>query len=213
TDADGLGDFSEVRLGWDVGVVGQLIRHVFPDPTLRDTDGDGLTDKEEQDVRIVQCACDARGPKSLLGSGSLLREASPSLETGAEPCRTDDDCDVFGGTSCIDAVHCSALAACPPCGTDVTLNRTDPRLNDSDADGVTDSDEVFGYLTGAGIVDPSGNNVIVAGADLKADTPAPPQKFCFEDANKPAAPRRHCMTEGGRFCHNLVHPLLCPDGA
>ena len=32
TDGDGIGDFSEVRLGWDVGVVGQLIRHVFSGP-------------------------------------------------------------------------------------------------------------------------------------------------------------------------------------
>jgi hypothetical protein len=108
TDDEGLGDFSEVRLGWDVGVVGQPIRHVFPDPRLRDSDGDGLTDKEEQDLRDVQCACDAMGPKSLLGSGRLLREPAlmaPFLETGAQPCRSDSDCGGASG-SCVDAVHC-----------------------------------------------------------------------------------------------------------
>jgi Bacterial TSP3 repeat len=211
TDGDGIGDFSEVRIGWDVGVVGQPIRHVFSDPSLRDTDGDGLTDKEEQDLRITQCACDARGPKSLLGSGSLLRQASPPLETGAEPCRTDADCTAFGGTSCVDAVHCSALGGCPSCSTDVTLNRTDPRLRDTDADGVTDFDEVFGYRTGAGIVDPSGNNVILAGADLRADTTACPQNYCVEDADKPVAQRQHCMTDGDCFSRNCIHPVACDE--
>ena len=233
TDEDGIGDFSEVRLGWDVGVVGQAIRHVFSDPALRDTDGDGLTDKEEQDLRVTQCACDARGPKSLLGSGSLLREPSPPLETGAEPCSTDADCTALGGTSCIDAVHCSALGACPPCSTDVTLNRTDPRLRDTDADGVTDFQEVFGYRTGAGIVDPSGHNLILAGADLRADTTACPENYCVEDADKrvcttggavchvdsqcgangPCIPPAsgHCMTDGDCLSHNCIHPVACDE--
>ena len=210
TDGDGLGDFSEIRLGWDVGVVGQPIRHVFSDPRLRDTDGDGLTDKEEQDLRVTQCACNARGPKSLLGSGSLLREPSPPLETGAQPCRADEDCGGVAG-SCVDAVHCSALGACPACSTDITLNRTDPRLRDTDADGVTDFDEVFGYLTGAGIVDPSGHNVILAGADLRGDTVACPENYCVEDADKPAAQRQHCMTDGDCFSHNCIHTVACDE--
>jgi hypothetical protein len=210
TDGDGLGDFSEIRLGWDVGVVGQPIRHVFSDPSLRDTDGDGLTDKEEQDLRVTQCACAARGPKSLLGSGSLLREPSPPLETGAQPCQADSDCGGAPG-SCVDAVHCSALGACPPCSTDVTLNRTDPRLRDTDADGVTDFDEVFGYLTGAGIVDTSGEQVILAGSDLRGDTTACPQNYCVEDALKPVAQRRHCMTDGDCFSRNCIHPVACDE--
>ena len=47
TDADGLDDFAEIREGWDVGVVGSDLRHVFPDPRKPDTDGDGLRDDEE----------------------------------------------------------------------------------------------------------------------------------------------------------------------
>jgi hypothetical protein len=236
TDGDGLGDFSEIRLGWDVGVVGQPIRHVFSDPTLRDTDGDGLTDKEEQDLRVTQCACDAIGPKSLLGSGGLLRGDAPA--DGGRPCRTDSDCVALGGTSCVDAVHCSTVRnvcaggtnpgtacttsaqctgggtcgeGCPPCSLDVTLNRTDPRLRDTDADGVTDFDEVFGYLTGAGIVDPSGHNVILAGANLRADTVACPENYCVEDADKPAAQRQHCMTDGDCFSRNCIHPVECDE--
>ena len=48
TDADGLDDFSEIREGWDVGVLGSDLRRVFPDPRKPDTDGDGLRDNEEQ---------------------------------------------------------------------------------------------------------------------------------------------------------------------
>jgi len=210
TDDDQLGDFSEVRLGWDVGVVGQPIRRVFPDPSLRDTDGDGLTDKEEQDLRIVQCACNAIGPKSLLGSGGLLRGDAPA--DGAMPCHTDDDC---GGVadSCVDAVHCDAdgLEACPPCSSDVTRNQTDPRVRDTDEDGVSDADEIFGYLTGAGLVDPSSAAVILAGTNLRADTVACPQNYCVEDADKPAVQRQHCMTDGDCFSRNCIHPVACDE--
>jgi hypothetical protein len=206
TDDDGLGDFSEVRLGWEVGVVGQAIRRVFPDPRLRDTDADGLTDREEQDVRGVQCACNAMGPKSLLGSGSLLRDPSGSFgtEAGALPCRTDDDC---GGVinSCVDAAHCSAVGSCPPCGIDVTRNRTDPSQRDTDVDGVSDSAEIFGFLTGAGIVDTSSTDVILAGANLRADTLACPDNYCVEDSDK------HCMTDGDCLSRNCIHPIPCDE--
>ena len=209
TDDDGLGDFSEIRLGWTVGVVGQPLRRVFPDPRLPDSDGDGLTDLEEQDFRIAQCACGAVGPKSLLGSGGLLRGEDPSF--GGQPCSTTDDCVALGSSaSCVDAVHCPG-GICPPCSTDVTLNQTDPRVRDSDADGVTDTNEVFGYLTGAGIVDPGSSRVILAGPNLRADTLACPQNYCVEDADKPAAERQHCMTDGACFSRNCIHPVACAD--
>jgi len=211
TDGEGLGDFSEVRLGWEVGAVGQPVRRVFPDPRLRDSDGDGLTDREEQDLRIVQCACDAMGPKSLLGSGSLLRDPSGAFgtEAGAQPCQADSDCP---GTACLDATHCSAVGGpCPPCGTDVTLNRTDPRVRDTDTDGVTDASEAMGYLTGAGIVDTSTTAVILAGANLRADTTACPQNYCVEDLSLPAAQRQHCMTDADCFSHSCIHPVQCDE--
>jgi len=205
TDDDGLGDFSEVRLGWEVGVVGQPLRRVFPDPRFKDSDADGLSDREEQDLRGAQCACLAAGPKSLLGSGSLLRQPGGfGTETGAQACRTDDDCGGGAGT-CIDAVHCSALGMCPPCSDDVTLNRTDPRVRDTDTDGVSDAGEVFGYLTGAGIVDPSSMDVILAGANLRADTRACPANHCVEDNTK------HCMTDGDCLSRNCIHPVQCDE--
>jgi hypothetical protein len=53
TDGDGLDDFVEIRIGWDVGVVGQPIRHVFSDPADSDSDNDGLDDFEESDVHLA----------------------------------------------------------------------------------------------------------------------------------------------------------------
>ncbi|MDX2200344.1 MAG: hypothetical protein SF069_15395 [Phycisphaerae bacterium] len=50
TDGDGLDDFSEVAVGWTVGVGGQPLAKVFPSPSTPDSDGDGLTDRQEQDL-------------------------------------------------------------------------------------------------------------------------------------------------------------------
>jgi hypothetical protein len=210
TDDDQIGDFSEVRLGWTVGVVGQPLRRVYSDPRRVDSDLDGLNDREEQDFRPAECACFAEGPKSLLGSGSLLRGEDPASETGGLPCRSDDDCG--GAGTCRDAVHCSAAnydnSECPPCGVDVTLKRTDPGRRDTDGDGVSDFDEVFGYLTGAGIVDPAsptGEGVIIAGPDRTASTLACPDNYCVEK------PDRHCRTDGDCLSRVCIHPVACDE--
>lgn len=50
TDGDGLGDFEEVRTGWNVGVTNRPVRRVFPNPVLVDTDGDGRTDLQERNA-------------------------------------------------------------------------------------------------------------------------------------------------------------------
>ncbi len=47
TDSDTLGDFFEIRTGWDVLVQGQSLKHVFPDPTRMNVDQDGLNDLQE----------------------------------------------------------------------------------------------------------------------------------------------------------------------
>jgi hypothetical protein len=94
-----------------VGVDGQPLRRSLPDPRRKDTDFDGLTDKEEFDFRTARCACNARGPKSLYGSGNLLR-SSPALGTEqALPCNADSDCTGSDGVlhvgSCKDATQCT----------------------------------------------------------------------------------------------------------
>lgn len=55
SDGDTLGDFTEIRVGWEVNVVGEGARKVFPDPRLDDSDGDGLRDDIES-----RCKTDPR---------------------------------------------------------------------------------------------------------------------------------------------------------
>jgi hypothetical protein len=55
SDRDGLSDFAEARIGWQVAADGGLLRRVFSSPRLTDSDGDGLFDPQEQDLRTF-CA-------------------------------------------------------------------------------------------------------------------------------------------------------------
>ena len=50
TDHDGIGDFAEINVGWKVVTDGGPLRQVYSNPRLRDSDGDGLQDLEEQDL-------------------------------------------------------------------------------------------------------------------------------------------------------------------
>ena len=134
TDDDRMDDFAEIRVGWDVGVVGQSIRHVFSDPSRADSDGDGLSDFEESDLRDL---------------GVDTYEYDPEAPFS-----------------------------------------TDPRLRDTDADGVGDKPEVFGYLTGAGIVN-ANPAVIIAGVDKDADTEACPLSQC---TNEPCSRDAECLS-------------------
>jgi cysteine-rich repeat protein len=206
TDDDGLGDFSEIRIGWEVGVVGEPLRRTLPDPRLSDSDGDGLSDLEEQDLRITRCACDADGPKSLLGSGNLLRGASGT--ESARPC-TGNGAGQCGAGSCVDAVDCAEGGACALCPTDVTAYRTDARLQDTDGDRISDTEESYGYLTGAGIVDPDGTDatkvLVLAGDDLDVDTLACPDNHCIENVGE------HCQTDADCESHVCVHGVPCKD--
>ena len=52
TDRDGMEDATELELGWEVVANGQPRRKVYSSPTLRDSDGDGLTDWQERDIRF-----------------------------------------------------------------------------------------------------------------------------------------------------------------
>jgi cysteine-rich repeat protein len=205
TDDDRLGDFSEIRLGWEVGVVGGPLRRIFPDPRRADADGDGLSDWEEQDLRLARCQCDAIGPKSLLGSGSLLRGGAGTDST--EPCTTDAQCGVGG--ACVDVVECAEGGPCPSCPIDATRFRSDARRGDTDGDAVSDADEVFGYLTGAGLVDPKGRDagkaLVLAGSNLTVDTRVCPGNRCIED------PTRHCSSDADCGSHACVHQVACDD--
>ncbi len=48
SDGDGLGDFDEDRVGWDVSVAGKQTYHVTSDPAAANTDGDNWNDYVER---------------------------------------------------------------------------------------------------------------------------------------------------------------------
>jgi hypothetical protein len=222
SDDDQLDDFAEIRVGWLVGPVGQPLRRVFPDPTKKDSDGDGLSDRDEQDLRRLTCACDAVGPKILLGSGNVLRgenvDPDAPAEQGAQPpCSSNKECDCRDTARCTTADYVqwftSGVNLCPACDSDASLHRSDPRLKDTDGDRVTDADEVFGYRTGAGIVSaPTAGargkhySTVVAGPDKFANnTVACPDNYCVEDG-------LHCQTDGDcRGSHQCIHKQQCDD--
>lgn len=186
TDGDGLDDFSEVRVGWEIGVQGSALRRVFPDPRLTDSDRDRLGDREEQDMRRVQCEC-VGGPDD---GEACTRDIPLAADEEREACRT-------GASACMNV----ADSPVTPCSTILTANRLDPRRRDTDDDLVSDSDEVVGWLTQAAVIDPK--NVIIAGADREADTRACPSDVCMGGSNdgEPCRYQRDCppqmQCEGG----------------
>ncbi len=177
TDGDGLDDFSEVRVGWEIGVEGGVLQRVFSDPRLADSDRDGLSDREEQDFRRVQCEC-VGGPDN---GNACNRDIAAAAPAETEACRT-------GGTACMNVAGSPVTA----CSRIITDNRLDPRRRDTDDDFVADSDEVLGWLTQGAVIDPK--NVIIAGADRDADTLACPLDVCIggSKSGQPCQFQRDC---------------------
>ncbi|TGN39860.1 hypothetical protein [Marinobacter confluentis] len=180
TDRDGLGDFAEINVGWRVAVDGGNLRQTFSSPRFRDTDGDGLLDPVEQDLRRycelndsrtdALCAFlqrDAVGIDQAIGiiagrNGIAESEASETDEQ-LVPLGTE----VAYGTAVVgpgeDNILSTSLA-----GDDLyeSINSippaTDPTQRDTDRDGVSDFTELDGFEAGLAIVD--GGASIVTGS-------------------------------------------------
>jgi hypothetical protein len=155
SDGDGLGDFAEIRVGWDVAVVGLPLLKVFPNPRVPDGDGDGLEDIEEQDLRLLfgdigcinsdnslaACTDDADCPFSggcvdsdNLGAACTTDEECPIAPTcvggisAGEACTTDDDCPIaFACTGSDNAGDACAIDAdCPIADSQGSCSVTEP---------------------------------------------------------------------------------------
>jgi hypothetical protein len=170
SDNDGIDDFAEIRVGWDIGVVGQEIAHVNPDPRVPDGDGDGLEDLEEQDLRRLFGAggklqrCQGGDDVDLACSSD--ESCKPVEVAPEEVCEEDGDCS--GGDICVN-LRCSTPQTCAedasgpeiedvfgPGSADSIIS-SDPRLADTDQDGVSDMDEIAGFNIGVAVID-GGNN-------------------------------------------------------
>jgi len=88
TDRDGLGDFAEIRIGWKVSADGGLLQQVFSSPRLADSDGDGLLDPQEQDLRKFCFSPFGDGVQGSLPDDGRI-DALCSFESAPEVVQTD----------------------------------------------------------------------------------------------------------------------------
>ncbi|MCA9519079.1 MAG: hypothetical protein KC635_29290, partial [Myxococcales bacterium] len=148
-DGDGLPDAEEVR-GWTIRVDatgvpdGIVVRDVWSDPDLADTDGDGLSDREERAA--------GSDPRSNDTDGDGLSDAEEVKRWGTNPASVDTDRDAGGAAHGVpipayfDGAEL-ALTEDPldPEGPEIPgRGATSPLLPDSDGDGVWDRDEAVG---------------------------------------------------------------------
>lgn len=197
TDRDGLGDFTEVRIGWTVSVDGSPLVRVYPSPRRKDSDGDGLSDLQEMDLRkfcvkddlILGSLC--REPASKDKAEGIIAGKNGRADTIAAA--TDEQLIAPGTTGLAfasvvvgpgedgtietnpsDDDEFASSATIPPA--------TDPTRRDTDADGVDDGDELLGYTVALAIVEnPTATEVITAGNDRFANTAACFQVFPCDD--------------------------------
>jgi cysteine-rich repeat protein len=166
TDADTLGDFAEIRVGWTVDVVGEFPEQVFPDARFRDSDFDGLEDPDEQDCLTDPSKRDTDGDglfdiielgvtTDFDGDGLVddFEQAFGRCCSGVAgscaseptvPCRTDEDCRLAAPRiyrKCRPFVDFSGVCP-PPTVPPQWPERLDPRNPDTDGDTIADGEEL-----------------------------------------------------------------------
>ena len=137
-DGDGFSDGDEAQ-GWDIVVdelgYGELAatdflrhRHVYSDPNLADTDGDGLDDYLEYLIRT--------DPGSADTDGDGLTDDEELSIWMTNPKSVDTDGDARG--PCQDLAPDGTLFD----GNELVIYHTSPTLEDTDGDGRTDFEEI-----------------------------------------------------------------------
>lgn len=155
TDADGLGDYDEVRTyGTDPGrrdsdddglTDPAEIRQYHTDPINADSDSDGLRDGEEITARHT----DPNNPDS---DGDQLTDGDEVARYTTDPTKADTD-----GDGLTDGDEVKVYATNPVAqdtdgdgltdGMEVTSSKTSPKVADTDDDGLNDGDEVNTWRT------------------------------------------------------------------
>jgi len=179
SDHDGIGDFAEAKLGWLISRNGELAR-VFSHPGFVDSDGDGLWDIQEQDLREFCTATDWRRDAlcSHLARPAIARTQATAIVAGKngklDVVKADGDVyalfapnsrhnnGLMYGTAVIlpgeDGVIDTDLSLFPSADdqyvvANTTLPSTDPLLVDTDQDSVNDGAEVYGYAAAMSIIE------------------------------------------------------------
>lgn len=133
SDQDGLYDAEETN-GWLVSINGAAAVLVTSNPLRPDTDADGLPDVYEQVL--------GTNPRLTDSDADGLRD---SREVAMADSRWSDAQRITAQTRCEGAVRCTFTEASTP-------TRSDPRLSDTDADTLSDSVEVNGWVVLVGSV-------------------------------------------------------------
>lgn len=185
SDKDGLSDYAEAYVGWKVSADGGALHQVFSSPRFSDTDGDGLDDIFEQDLRGY---CDT-GPNDSRSDGLCAFQSAPAVtmaeaigisagpdgkvETGEFGLMGDDVQLIPFGAEPFSLSWFSIPVVGPgpngvmetmPVGDDFFESKTaippatDPSKRDTDLDGISDSEELAGVPVALAVVD-GGNGV------------------------------------------------------
>jgi hypothetical protein len=189
SDRDGLSDYSEAFVGWKVAADGGALRQVFSSPRFADTDGDGLNDVFERDLRDW-CKTDdprqdglcafQRAPAVLLSDAiGIIAGPNGVADTGEDgfgnPTLMGDDVQLvpFGNLAGMPLSYFgqpvigagpNCILETPPAGDDVLVSEStipvasDPSAKDTDLDGISDAEELNGYLVALALID-GGNGI------------------------------------------------------
>lgn len=191
SDYDGLDDYAEIKIGWQVDVGGVLSR-VYPHPGLRDSDNDGLEDTEEMDLRAY-CVPDS-DPADDVDDADWRQDALCSFLNDEVAAQQDAVAIIAGRNGIAESILGGDDIALKPeaasgllfgqaiiiagpneqidsllGGDDLyitgseTIPATHPRLRDTDNDHVDDFAELTGYSTGEAIID-GGNGLAESSA-------------------------------------------------
>jgi hypothetical protein len=180
TDRDGLGDYAEIRVGWKVSGDRGVLQQVFSSPRLADSDGDGLLDPQEQDLRSFCNSSDSRIDAlcSFQSEEEVGREDAIAIIAGANgvadsAAASGDEQLVAQGTTGLtygtpiigpgddgimdtfredmdEYVSFASISKIPP--------SSDPTFSDTDLDGLDDFAELTGVNVGKSIID-GGNGI------------------------------------------------------
>ncbi|MDH3325094.1 MAG: PA14 domain-containing protein [Gammaproteobacteria bacterium] len=180
SDHDGIGDFAEAKLGWLISRNGELER-VFSNPGLVDSDGDGLWDVQEQDLRDF-CRSDDWRLDALcahLAHPAVTKAQATAIIAGRDGKLNIEksENDVYAlfekdspynkglmyGTAVILPGEDGVIDTIIPSNdlsiddeytnSNITFPSTDPLLVDTDQDNISDGAEVFGYAAAMSIIE------------------------------------------------------------
>lgn len=143
TDRDGLDDRFETLIGWRVDIAGRGSRPVFSSGTLADSDGDGLSDREEAEGELVDRNGDGLIEEARPRITDLDGDGVPDDTDGdgfpdwqqaqTDPFNPDTDGDSIGDFEELNGFSVTLRRT----GADITV-KTDPTNPDTDRDTASD---------------------------------------------------------------------------